>query len=650
MENERLIEDALRLMALEVSAEGAAVMKKHFLEDGQFSLRRIGSWARSEENARQGLFEMDLKMADTFPDEWWREMESHEIVFVKDPPSWGFKGTSNITLVPLFLDDMLYGFLMIWNAKKKNFAGGLMRDFMAVAAFVLELWIGKGNIEKRFHDIINFIPTPIIAMNNKGVIVLWNKATEEMTGWDAKRVLGKGDHQNAVPFYNARRTTTLDLILHPDPVWEREYLEYRKEGDSIFATAYCPALPGGPAFVSCKVSKLYDVTNRTWGAIQMIRDITLERKTEKNLRRSESMYQAITDFAGIGMMLFRRHQILYCNEQLLKLMGESGMGMTPMNLIQWAYPEDRERVRSALDHLFAGVQEVARFEFRAQNRDEIRHYSCFAQMLEYEDQPAIHFILDDITEQRKLAQKARLNELRMYHDDRLTALGTMAAGIAHELNQPLNTIRVVTDGFLFGREEGWSLDQEEVFESLKMISEQVVRMSEVIRNIRNFAREDRMEVRDDINPNEAVKNVFSMIGRQLEAHGIQVRKDLSSNLPSLRTGRNRLEQVIMNLIVNAQQALDACQHGHKQLWVRTGVNNGMVSIEVGDNATGIPKDHMTKLFDPFFTTKEVGKGTGLGLSISQSIVAEFGGRIEVLNNDHGGATFVINAPGPGEAL
>jgi len=650
MENERLIEDALRLMVLEVSAEGAALMKKHVVDERQFSLRRIGSWTQYGENTRQDLFETRLNRAETFPGEWWHQMESHEIVFVKDPPSRGVGGISNITLVPLFLDDMLYGFLVVWNVKKKNFAGGLMRDFVAAVGFVLELWISKGNIEKRFHDTINFIPTPMIAMNNKGVTVLWNKATEEMTGWDAKCVLGKGDHQNAVPFYNARRTTILDLILHPDPAWEREYLEYRKENDSIFATAYCPALPGGPAFVSCKVSKLYDVTNRIWGAIQMIRDITLERKTEKNLRRSESMYQAITDFAGIGMMLFRRHQILYCNERLLKLMGGSGVGMTPMDLIQWAYPEDREAIRGTLEHLFAGVQEVARFEFRAQNRDEIRHYSCFAQMLEYEDQPAIHFILDDITEQRKLAQKARLNELRMYHDDRLTALGIMAAGIAHELNQPLNTIRVVADGLLFGREKGWPLDQEEVFESLKMISEQVVRMSEVIQNIRNFAREDRVEVRDDINPNEAVKNVFSMIGRQLEAHGIQVRKDLSSILPPLKTSRNRLEQVIMNLIVNAQQALDGCQHGQKQLWVRTGVNNGMVSIEVGDNATGIPKEHMMKLFDPFFTTKEVGKGTGLGLSISQSIVTEFGGRIEVLNNDQGGATFVINASGCGEPL
>jgi len=113
---------------------------------------------------------------------------------------------------------------------------------------------------------------------------------------------------------------------------------------------------------------------------------------------------------------------------------------------------------------------------------------------------------------------------------------------------------------------------------------------------------------------------------------------------------NRLEQVIMNLVVNARQALDECRHDQKELWVRTAKQNGSVFVEVGDNAGGIPPDIMTKIFDPFFTTKEVGTGTGLGLTISQSIMAEFKGRIEAFNNERGGATFVIMAPaGGGEA-
>ncbi len=246
------------------------------------------------------------------------------------------------------------------------------------------------------------------------------------------------------------------------------------------------------------------------------------------------------------------------------------------------------------------------------------------------------------------ARKIGRSELKLYHEDRLAALGTMAAGIAHELNQPLNTIRVVTDGFLFGRAEGWPLDPEELFEGLEMISRQVARMDKVIRNIRNFAREERGAGGESVTANEAVENVFSMIGRQIEAHGIRVEKDLDPELPPMRATLNELEQVVMNLIVNARQALDDNPRDPKRLWIRTGSRDGAVRIEVSDNGGGIPDDLLEKIFDPFFTTKAAGKGTGLGLSISQSIVGRFGGRIEVRNNPDGGATFVVVAPAGGE--
>ena len=246
------------------------------------------------------------------------------------------------------------------------------------------------------------------------------------------------------------------------------------------------------------------------------------------------------------------------------------------------------------------------------------------------------------------ARKDCIRDLNLYHDDRLAALGTLAAGIAHELNQPLNTIRVVTDGFLFGRTEGWPLDPEELFEGLEMISKQVARMDKVIRNVRNFAREERDTGGEYVVANEAIENVFSMIGRQIEAHGIRVEKDLDPELPPLRASLNELEQVVMNLIVNARQALDDSTRDPKTLRVRTGSRDGAVWIEVTDTGGGIPDHLLEKIFDPFFTTKAAGKGTGLGLSISQSIVSKFGGRIEVCKNESGGATFEVFVPAGGE--
>ncbi len=338
---------------------------------------------------------------------------------------------------------------------------------------------------------------------------------------------------------------------------------------------------------------------------------------------------------------------LYYNERLAEFLAFSGKDISREDFINWVHPEDRQEIKRHSKDLLNGLEEHLRFEFRAGDENGYRFYRAYAQLTEYEDHAAIHFILDDITEQIELARKVKLNELRLYHEDRLSALGIMAAGIAHELNQPLNTIRVVTDGLLFGREEGWELEQEELFENLEMVSRQVVRMSEIIQNIRNFAREDQGLCVEDVNANEAIENVFSMIGRQLEAHGINIQKDLAHGLPPINTNLNRLEQVIMNLIVNARQALDACSHDNKELRVATGSANGSVFIKVSDNGSGIPDELSVKIFDPFFTTKEIGNGTGLGLSISQTIVAEFKGRLEVFNNEKGGATFVVTAPSNG---
>jgi C4-dicarboxylate-specific signal transduction histidine kinase len=183
---------------------------------------------------------------------------------------------------------------------------------------------------------------------------------------------------------------------------------------------------------------------------------------------------------------------------------------------------------------------------------------------------------------------------------------------------------------------------------MDLISMQVLRMSEVIQNIRNFAREDRDYAQEDVNVNQAIGNVFSMIGRQFEAHDILVAKSLGHDLPAVQANLNRLEQVIMNLLVNARQALDGCSREQKELRIKTGRQGEAVYIEVADNATGIPPEAIERIFDPFFTTKEVGQGTGLGLTISQSIIREFKGTIDVSNNERGGATFLVTIPVRGD--
>ncbi len=633
-----VLREVLQILCHQISARGGFLFRKMYDPSEAFRIEALSRWAADEQIAAITLSASDI------PQSIWKPLEKKEIAQSEDLIS-GFPISASKTLsLPVFLGEHLSGFILLVSTQPAKLAPEV-EDFLIAAISIFELWFSKMDESKKVDDLINFVPIPMLSVNTDGITTAWNTAVEEMTGWAASRVLGKGNYECSLPFYGIRRPMIVDLIMNPDPKWEATYLDYKREGDVVRSMAFVPLVTGAGRFVTGITAKMRDFNGRVFGSLHHIRDITHEREVESRLKSSESMFRTITDYAGLGIALFGKERAFYYNERFENLLSASAKEIDLQDLLNAVCEEEQEEARSRLKRMFEGTEKgPLRLELQVKGETRDLHYSSYAQMLEYEGSPSICFILDDTTELKEMAQKARLNELKMYHEDRLAALGTMAAGIAHELNQPLNTLRVVTDGLFFGREQGWPLDEEELFDNLEMVSRQVARMTEVIRNIRNFAREDRMPPSLDVHANQAIENVFSMIGRQLEAHGIRVRKELKTNLPLLRAHPNRLEQVIMNLVVNARQALDECVHNHKELWVQTGVRDKAVFIEVGDNATGIPEGQKRKIFDPFFTTKEAGMGTGLGLTITQSIIKEFAGRIETFNNEKGGATFVVTVP------
>ena len=638
---------SLEILGTALGARTAGIYRKWHGDSDGISLKCLGSWfADSTATGRRP----DCLRFEDVPQPVWNKLDAHEFACLAAPGPHPSRDGFPLWVGPLFLKDHLFGFVYVGGIRQAEPSAD-QKDFLAAACNVLELWVSKLNTAKRLADLIEFLPNATIGIDHRGIATVWNPAVEKMTGWKAQRIIGKGDYEYALPFYDMRRPLICNLVLQPDPKWEATYPEFRKEGDVVHSLIFTPALTGGGAFLTGSTKRMRDLTGFADGSMHIVRDITRERQIESQLQSSESMFRTITDYAGLGIALFQKEKALYYNERFEELLGISGREITLQDLINTVYSEDRQEISFHLDQMFEGTEKKPlRLDLRAQPADNLRDYSSYAQVLDYEGKLTVCFVLDDITEQKKLARRARMNELKLYHEGRLTSLGIMAAGIAHELNQPLNTIRVITDGFLFGRQKEWELDPDELYESLEMISRQVLRMSEVIQNIRNFAREDRDQTCMDVNVNEAVNNVFSMIGRQLEAHNIRVQKVLPKNLPTIKTDINRLEQVIMNLVVNARQALDTCRHDSRTLWVKTGTRNECVYIEVGDNATGISEDLIGRIFDPFFTTKDVGQGTGLGLTISQSIVSEFKGRIDAFNNDSGGATFIVSASGPGGRL
>ncbi len=234
----------------------------------------------------------------------------------------------------------------------------------------------------------------------------------------------------------------------------------------------------------------------------------------------------------------------------------------------------------------------------------------------------------DITDKKK-------TEDALHQAEKLAAVGRLAAGIAHELNNPLGNIVGYAKLLLKTGNLG---DYER--EKLSVIIEQAEKGSEIIRGLLEFSHERPLELKN-ISLNNSIERVLSTMAYMIEPAGIKVYKHLDK-IPPVEADESQIEQVLHNIILNAIQAIDGRENGIIE--IRTSASDSTVQISISDNGPGIPKEHLSLIFDPFFTTKPPGKGTGLGLSISLEIIKKHGGSIWAESESGKGATFHIILP------
>jgi len=232
---------------------------------------------------------------------------------------------------------------------------------------------------------------------------------------------------------------------------------------------------------------------------------------------------------------------------------------------------------------------------------------------------------------------------------KMTTLGVMAAGMAHEINQPLNVIQVCADFFLKMLNRGQPISDEDLRSMANDIVVNVERATGVIKHVRDFARQSEV-VQGKVKINDAITDVFKVVGHQLKVHEIEVKLDLNPDIPNIMAEHNRLEQVFINLVTNAIDAMDEKSEQsdnkdvEKRLTIKSYVENGQVAVDVSDTGIGMSEEVKNKIFEPFFTTKKIGKGTGLGVSISYGIVKDYEGTIEIQTELGKGTTFKLRFP------
>jgi signal transduction histidine kinase len=237
-------------------------------------------------------------------------------------------------------------------------------------------------------------------------------------------------------------------------------------------------------------------------------------------------------------------------------------------------------------------------------------------------------IFDDVTDRAELEQ-------RLVQADKLSSIGLLAAGVAHEVNTPLAVISTYAQ--MLAKQMAEDSPQKTVI--LDKIAKQTFRASEIVNSLLNFSRTSSTSF-GDVNLNKIIQETLSLLEHQLQKSGVQIKTDLNASLPAIHGNTGKLQQVFLNLFINARDAMA----GGGTLEVRTWRDGGSVKVDVADSGHGIAPEHLRRIYDPFFTTKGAQKGTGLGLSVTYGIIQEHGGSIEVTNRPDGGARFRLELP------
>jgi PAS domain S-box-containing protein len=363
--------------------------------------------------------------------------------------------------------------------------------------------------------------------------------------------------------------------------------------------------------------------------------------SEQELKASEEKYRSLFDNDPNPIFVFDRltFKIIDANVRATEKYGYSKEELLQMSFRDLGDPEDAEKIRSSVVEACISLPKV-----RHRKKDgSIMHvdiHSC----------PRIHLGEDVIIANIADISDSIQAEAQLIQASKMATLGEMSAGVAHELNQPLNAIRIGSDLLKKIVENGETLEPGLTGKVSREIGAQVERAANIINHLREFGRKSDSDELEKVFINKPITDVFTVLGQQLKLKQIKVNLNLDETLPAVYGVSNRLEQVFINLVMNARDAIGEMLEENSQkereglLNIRTYQEKGRVVAVVRDNGNGMPDRVKEKIFEPFFTTKDVGRGTGLGLSISYGIVKDYGGTIEVESMPGSGTIFKITFP------
>lgn len=470
--------------------------------------------------------------------------------------------------------------------------------------------------EGRYRDLFAHANDAIYTLDRRGHITSANGAAADVAGVPVETLLG----QSVEPFLPADQAATVAA-----------HFRRAVAGEAVRFEATMRRTDGEARLLSVVNTPIRE-DGRVLGVLGIARDITDERRREQALLRSEARYSQLVEAAGDAIFtLDEAGALTSVNRVFERTLGQSRDAMIGRTFTAMLDPTtDRDALWQMLRETLQGAVRRAEFRYR-DGRGERRTASLLTTPLEADGRmTGVLCIARDVTDERRMHEQLQLQE-------RLAAIGELVSGVAHELNNPLTG--VIAHAQLLVAAPGLDPDAQHI---AGVIQGEARRAARIVGNLLTFARQNRPQrVVTDLAA--VIRDTVALRRYPQRVLGIECEVDVPASLPATWADDGQLQQVVLNLLVNAEHALDA-HDGPRRITVRAAAEGDAIAIRVGDSGPGIPRDVLPRIFHPFFTTKPVGKGTGLGLSLVDGIVREHGGRITVDSAPGLGTMFHIVLP------
>jgi histidine kinase len=374
-------------------------------------------------------------------------------------------------------------------------------------------------------------------------------------------------------------------------------------------------------------------------AMEMSLDVTETKLLEEELKKSEQKYYAIFDNIPNPVFVLDMDtlEILDCNASVEVIYGYKKDEIIQQSFLELFGPEEKDHYGELIKR--SSVINQAR-QFNKEGG------TLFVNIMispsDYPGRKELLVTTSDITQRLETEQQ-------LIQASKMATLGEMATGVAHELNQPLSVIKTASRFFMKKIRKKEKIKDDILLTMSEEIDSYVDRAAKIIDHMREFGRKSETD-QEEVDINAVLKKAFEILGQQLKVRGIEVVWDLEKDLAPVMADSNRLEQVFINLLINARDAIDEKwqaqpqQAGDKKINLKTSCSSREIIVEISDTGMGIPDELLDRIFEPFFTTKKVGQGTGLGLSISYGIIQECKGNIQAVSSKGQGAGFIIKFP------